>query len=257
MNDLNIKSIIKVYYRESNNWERQSFSPRSFDAVVFFTEGKIEYRFSDKSITAQKGDILFLPKDIPYSGVRHTDCASYFVLDFLCAEDGEFSRFAAPAVFTVQNYNLIFSKFSSAVSIWNRQQIDTFLKIKSIAYSIISERFERSTVSQTITPIDDIIDYIMENLGDLSLKVSGLCNRFFISKSQLCRNFIKATGLTPNKYILTLRINKAKKELICTKKSIKQISSECGFSSPYYFSRCFSEMEKETPTAYRKKHSFM
>lgn len=239
------------------NWERRTFSPRSFDAVVFFTEGKIEYRFSDRSITAQKGDILFLPKDIPYSGVRHTDYASYFVLDFLCAEDGEFARFAAPAVFTAQNYNLIVSKFSSAVSIWNRQQIDTFLKIKSIAYSIISESFERSAVSQTVTQIDKIIEYIMENLGDLSLKVSGLCNRFFISESQLRRNFIKATGLNPNEYILTLRINKAKKDLICTKKSIKQISLECGFSSPYYFSRCFSESEKITPTSYRKQHSFI
>ena len=152
---------------------------------------------------------------------------------------------------------LIFSKFSSAVSIWNRQQIDAFLKIKSIAYSIISESFERSSVSQTVTPIDKIIEYIMENLGDLSLKVSGLCNHFFISESQLRRNFIKATGLNPNEYILTLRINNAKTELICTKKPIKQISSECGFTSPYYFSRCFSESEKMTPTAYRKQHSFI
>ena len=257
MRDLNIKTIINVYHREKINWERHTFSPRSFDAVVFFTEGKIEYRFSDKSITAQKGDILFLPKDIPYSGVLHSNSASYFVLDFLCAEDDEFARFAAPAVFTAQNYNLIFSKFSSAVSIWNRQQNDTFLKLKSIAYSIISESFERSSVSQTVTPIDKIIEYIMENLGDLSLKVSGLCNHFFISESQLRRNFIKATGLNPNEYILTLRINNAKTELICTKKPIKQISSECGFTSPYYFSRCFSESEKMTPTAYRKQHSFI
>jgi len=257
MKDLNIKSIINVYYRENKNWKRQTFSPRSFDAVVFFTEGKIEYHFSDKSVTAQKGDILFLPKDVPYSGIRHTDIVSYFVLDFLCAEDGEFERFGAPAVFPAGNYNRMLSKFSSALELWNRQPINVSLELKSIIYAIISTFFEQRNPPQTVTATDEIIEYIIENLGDTSLKVSELCNRFFISESQLRRNFIKATGSKPNEYILALRINKAKRELICTEKPIAQISYECGFSSPYYFSRCFSEVEKETPTAYRKKHSFM
>ncbi len=257
MNDLNIKSIINVYFRKNNDWKRENFSPRFFDAVVFFTEGKIEYHFSDKSVTAQKGDILFLPKDMPYSGVRHTDCVSYFVMDFLCAEDGEFTRFAAPTVFATKNYNLTFSKFSSALDLWSRQPIDVSLKIKSIAYEIISQFFEQNNSPKTITATDEIIEYIIKNLSNPSLKVLELCSRFFISESQLRRNFIKATGSKPNEYILALKINKAKNQLICTKKAIKQIAYECGFSSPYYFSRCFSEAEKETPTAYRKKHSFM
>ncbi len=257
MKDLNIKSIINVYYRENKDWRRQKFSPRPFDAVVFFTEGKIEYRFADKSVMAQKGDVLLLPREIPYSGKRHTDTVSYFVLDFLCVQEGELERLGAPAVFTPQSYNRIISKFSSAVALWNRQQINALLKVKSIAYSVIGEIFEQASLPKAVTPVDEIVEYIIENLGDASMKVSGLCNRFFISESQLRRNFIKATGLTPNEYILTLRINKAKNELICTEKTIKQISLDCGFSSPYYFSRCFSESEKETPTAYRKKHAFI
>lgn len=173
------------------------------------------------------------------------------------AQDREFERFAAPAVFTAENFNLMFSKFSSALALWNRQPIDISLKLKSIVYAIISGFFEQSDSPKTVTATDEIIEYIIENLGNASLKVSELCNRFFISESQLRRNFIKATGSKPNEYILALRINKAKNELICTEKTIKQISFECGFSSPYYFSRCFSDVEKETPTAYRKKHSFM
>lgn len=257
MKDLNIKDIINVYQTESKNWMRQNFSPRAFDAVVFFTDGEIEYRFFDKFVTAQKGDVLFLPKDVPYSGMRHTDTVAYFVLDFLCVENSEFEHFGAPAVFTPKNYNLTLSKFSSAAELWNKQQIDALLKLKSIVYSIISEFLESSTLPKTVALVDDIVEYIIKNLHDPSLKVSVLCSRFFISESQLRRNFIKATGSNPNEYILTLRINRAKTELLCTKKSIKQIASECGFSSPYYFSRCFSEMENETPTAYRKKHSFM
>jgi len=257
MKDLNIKNIINVYHTVNSNWGRQNFSPRSFDAVVFFTEGKIEYHFFDKSVVAQKGDVLFLPKDIPYSGVRYTDTVSYFVLNFLCADDGGFENFGAPTVFTPESYNLMLSKFSSALEFWNRQPMDVFLKVKSIAYSIISEYFEQNYDSKSDSLLDDIVEYIIKNLSDPTLKVSLLCDRFFISESQLRRNFMKTIGSNPNEYILALRINHAKNELLCTQKSIKQIAMECGFSSPYYFSRCFSELEKETPTAYRKKHSFM
>lgn len=255
MYELNIKQIINVYYREKKHWNRQHSAIRSYDAIVFFTEGAIEYHFLDKTVTAQKGDFLFLPGNIPYKGEQLSDTVAYFVLDFVCFEDDEFVQLAAPMVFSPRNYDRLTSKFFMMTELWNKQQINVQFKLKSFAYAIISEAFELKNTKESTTTIEEISEYILENLGDVSLKVSSLCDRFFISASQLRRKFIKATGMTPNEYIRTLRINKAKKELICTEKTIVQISLECGFTSPYYFARCFSESENTTPTAYRSKHS--
>ena len=96
------------------------------------------------------------------------------MLDLLCVKDGEFEHFGAPAVFTPKNYNLMLSKFSSAAELWNKQQIDALLKLKSIAYSIISEYLQPSTLPKTVALVDEIVEYIIKNLHDPSLKVSVL-----------------------------------------------------------------------------------
>ncbi|MBQ8526722.1 MAG: helix-turn-helix transcriptional regulator [Clostridia bacterium] len=198
-----------------------------------------------------------MPGNIPYSGEKHSDNVAYFVVDFICGLPDEFEKLIAPAVCTPESYEIILSKFSKALQLWSKQQMDVNLKLKSFVYSVICEAFKDNGIKKTTAPVEEILEYIVENLRDSSLRVSSLCDRFFISESQLRRNFIKATGLSPNEYILTLRINKAKNELICTEKAIKQISVECGFSSQYYFSRCFSENTKMTPTEYRKKYYFI
>ncbi len=227
------------------------FAPRTFDAVVFFTHGEIEYIFSDKTICAKKGDVLFLPCNLAYSGKIHTDMAAYFVIDFICLGADEFKKYAAPDVFKAENFDLYVSKFKNAVSLWNMHTINVNFKIKSLLYSVLAETQNRHEKIFKTTPIADIIEYIADNIGDSKLNVRELCTKFHISDSQLRRNVFKETGLSPNEYILTLRVNKAKKELSYTDKPVKLIAYECGFSSPYYFSRCFSKHTDMSPLKYR------
>ena len=252
-NDICIDKIINVYYRKQDNWERNSFIPRTYDCIVLFTEGKIEYNFLEKTIIAQKGDLLFIPGNIPYSGKKHSNLSEYFVIDFTCAYDYEFQDLGTPALITPSNFDDFYQKFLNAVHFWNRQSIGVNMKLKSLVYTILSELFKTPETRQFTTPVDNIIDYISNNLGNADLTVTNLCNHFFISESQLRRNLQKATGLKPNDYILTLRINKAKNKLAFTEKNIKTIAFECGFTSQYYFSRCFSQNAGISPSEYRKK----
>ena len=61
--DINIRKIENFYYVEhEKSWKRDTFSPRKFDGIVFFTEGSIEYIFEDKTVLAQKGDHNFQNK---------------------------------------------------------------------------------------------------------------------------------------------------------------------------------------------------
>jgi len=254
MSTLTIKEITNMYHQKDVEWKRDTYAPRAFDAIVFFEDGKIDYHFDRASITAQKGDYLFLPRNVPYSGEMRSNTVSYFVLDFLCAEETAFAQFPAPSVFTPSNYALQIYNFSTMLKSWNMQKINRQFQAKAFVYSLLSEVLEEPHATRATAPITEILEYVVENLEDPSLKVSTLCEKFFISESQLRRNFLKATSLSPNQYILTLRINKAKNELSGTEKSIAQIASDCGFTSPYYFSRCFSEVENTTPTAYRKQN---
>ena len=252
MDDICIKEIVNVYYRNKHAWSRNVFATRGFDAVVFFTHGEIEYNFSEKTIIAQKGDFLFLPGNLEYSGKMHSDEASYFVIDFLCLGSDEFKEHIAPAVSKAENYQVALSKFENAVKLWNKHTLDVNFKIKALLYSVLAEAQKQKERDFKTTTIDDVIEYISDNIGDSTLCVSKLCKLFHMSDSQLRRNIIKKTALSPNEYISTLRMIKAKNELSYTNKSIQSIAFECGFSSPYYFSRCFSEYVGMSPSIYKK-----
>ncbi len=251
--DINIKKITNFYYVEHNRkWSRPNFHPRIFDGIVFFTEGAIEYIFEDKSIVAQEGDMLFLPGDIPYKGRPLADRISYYVLNFESGEQTEFQNFMAPSVMAVPDYEGECFRFAGALEEWNKQLIDVRLKTKIFAYEVLCRALERTGSTKMIASTDAIIDYITQNLSDESLSVLSLCEKFYISQSQLRRNIYRVTHMNPNEYILVLRLNKAKKELIYTDKSVKQIAGECGFSSPYYFSNCFSKKFQMSPVKFRE-----
>lgn len=249
MKDICIEKVVNVYFKQQSNWKRTVFAPRGYDALVLFTQGKIEYNFANKTVVAQKGDLLLLPGNLPYSGKKHTPQVGYYVIDFACGRAEEFSELLAPAV--VSNQEALCAVFSGALEQWQRQPIHMQLHLKSLVYGVLSGVFETCGYQPTART-EEILSFISENLGDSKLSVAALCRRFYISESQLRRNLQKATGLTPNSYITTLRINRAKSELLHTTRSIKAVSQGCGFSSPCYFSRCFAQATGLSPTEYRK-----
>lgn len=93
-------------------------------------------------------------------------------------------------------------------------------------------------------------EYLHENfLGKITLDnlvdVSGL------SKFHLIRLFNKTCGVSPHGYLMTLRINHAKKELL-KDMSIAEVAAEVGFYDQSHFSKTFKQYMGITPDYYRK-----
>lgn len=249
--DVNIMSIENVFYRKGSRWARNICKTRYYDAVVFFTEGEIEYRFPQKTVVARKGDILFLPGNLPYSGKRHTDRCSYYVIDFLCSDETQFEGFGAPYSFAAGNYQKVLQRFESVVHLWSCPAIDTTIGLKEHLYALLRERFLGEEKEKVNTPGKHILQFIEGNICDPKLSVAKICEALYISDSQLRRTVHKLVGTSPNDYITAIRLKKAKEMLSTTNKSIKDISCACGFASPYYFSRVFSKSTGMSPSAYR------
>ena len=248
--DLNINKIINVYERKHTEWERNIRKSRHFDAIVFFTEGEIEYSFVDKSIVAQKGDVLFLPRNLPYCGKSKSNINSYYVIDFECYDAAQFENFGAPCSFPAYDYQQTQRLFEEAVSLWSKQSSEASVGIKAYLYSLLKEWLLYSD-EQRKSPKDQILSYIESEFEDPDLTVKKICKALYISDSQLRRRIQKLTGKSPNEYINFLRLNKAKILLASSRKSIKAIACECGFASSYYFSRIFNEKVGMSPSVYR------
>lgn len=67
------------------------------------------------------------------------------------------------------------------------------------------------------------------------------------------REWKKYFNMSPNQYLITLRIEKAKKLLSESTFQISQIAEHCGFCDVMYFTRCFKNKVGIPPGVYRKQ----
>ena len=65
--------------------------------------------------------------------------------------------------------------------------------------------------------------------------------------------FKSVAGKTPHSYIVSKRIDLAKKLLVGTDMSCKEIALMCGYDDPLYFSRLFSAHENLSMTEFRRR----
>lgn len=73
-----------------------------------------------------------------------------------------------------------------------------------------------------------------------------------ISRHYFVKIFKSVTGVTPQKYYISLLIDKARFLLSTTSYNIGEIALECGMEDSLYFSRLFKKHTGLSPMAYRK-----
>jgi transcriptional regulator GlxA family with amidase domain len=83
--------------------------------------------------------------------------------------------------------------------------------------------------------------------------VAAMARLTGLSERTLVRRFQQATGLTPIRYIQTVRIEEAKQLLETTDTAIEAIANELGYEDARFFVRLFKREVKLTPSQYRRK----
>lgn len=81
-----------------------------------------------------------------------------------------------------------------------------------------------------------------------------LCKHISKSESQTIRIFKNIYGITPYTYVLNKKIDFAKKLLVDTNLSVKEISTKLCFTDEYYFSNIFKKKVGRSPLQYRKSY---
>jgi len=112
-------------------------------------------------------------------------------------------------------------------------------------YHIHSKRFIE-TESEPESVEHRIIRYINNNL-ETPITLDSICQNCFISKSQLCRLFKKATGTTVWQYITTKRLVAAQ-QLLSSGEVPTKVCSLCGFNDYSSFYRAYVKHFGCSPT---------
>jgi AraC-like DNA-binding protein len=115
--------------------------------------------------------------------------------------------------------------------------------------------FEQPDVpDQPYQEMEQVLSYILHNYRE-KIDVGELAAMMHLSISQFDRRFKRLFQMTPQEYILRVRINTACQALIDGQSTIGQVAQQAGFYDQSYFTKQFRRRIGITPLAYRRKHS--
>lgn len=99
--------------------------------------------------------------------------------------------------------------------------------------------------------IKRVLEFIEDDLSrNLSIEqLAGLCS---LSAFHFARAFASSIGQPPHAYVMTRRLEAAKRLLIDTNLSITEISLSIGYAEPSHFARVFRQAYQVAPAAFRR-----
>lgn len=99
--------------------------------------------------------------------------------------------------------------------------------------------------------LQNILFYIQNHYAE-KITLEDIAASVNICRSECCRFFKNQLGETLFQYLMRYRIQQSLPLLSDFAHSITEISEQCGFSSPAYYSKIFTRFMEMSPAAYRK-----
>ena len=141
----------------------------------------------------------------------------------------------------------------SSMNCYSRETLSAAARIMDMCTCYIStNQFLPSSQGAIVSRIDR---YVNDNLASEELSVDSVCRHFLISRSTLYTLSKNAFGMGISDRIRYLRIERAKRMLTGKNRTIAEISRECGFNEPNYFTKTFKRITGILPKDYAQSVS--
>ncbi|MCX5637042.1 MAG: AraC family transcriptional regulator [Planctomycetota bacterium] len=124
--------------------------------------------------------------------------------------------------------------------------------VRQLLAPILKTAHEYSDKSKyhAIQQFKDVLDFIDSNLHK-PITLDDMANVCYLSPVYFSNLFLEKLGVRPIQYLNLKRIQKAQTSLMCTNKTITEISEEVGFNETNYFCRVFKKYVGISPAKYR------
>ncbi len=247
--DFDIKNIVLACYIAPGMGD-DFHKDRPSHGLALHLGGEKEYVFSSgKKIIVEKGDIIYLPKGSTYK-VAALAIGGCFAINFNISEEITFNSFVIKTKNTEEFKNL----FKSAEQAWKQKHSGFEMKCKgelyNILYNLIQE-YNLGYISKTkLSIIRPAVDYIHKNYTSELLNVSELSKMCNITPEYFRHIFKTNYGVSPIKYINSLKIQRAKELLESGLYRVSDTAELSGYSDISHFSREFKKATGVMPSQF-------
>ena len=261
--------------------------------IEFITWGTGKIITEGKIIPAEKGAIFFRKPGMIVRGISPYHCYSIIFdmiyekskYDIYCSDknfynddtpyrkfselesDNTYSGFGFPHAMKTNRYNMFEELFLNVFDeyLLNGVSRQFFLKtylmqILMLTYNELSLKnaFQQQNLSLYLNyPKVMAVKNHIDNNFRSGFKLENLASLANLSPNFFCKIFKRIIGETPINYINKKRVFAAKRRLLETNDTIKEISYWCGFDNETYFCTLFKKLEGITPLQYRVKHRML
>ena len=259
---------IMSYKNQSKTINSSKFFAHTHDyyELYCFLSGDAVFSIEGNVYPLNPGDILIMNKAETHNIIHQSNAAySRMCAHFWCSNncDSEFKTLLTPFV----NRPLGHYNRYPAHMFQNNQQIhyleeicNTTDNVKKQVYlmTLLQELCDYFPIIQeTVIPnssdnLNRITHYINTHLSE-PLHIENICAQFYISKSQLQRNFNSNLGITIGDYIMTKRLLRAQ-SLIRKGYKPTELYLECGFQNYSGFFRAYKNFFGYSPSQEHKKN---
>jgi AraC-like DNA-binding protein len=151
----------------------------------------------------------------------------------------------------MQFFDSLLKRIENAWRFIRMDQVETWLKACLTEFMDI----DTQKVSAPLSSEEMIIKAICEEISEdpsQQYTLSEFAQRTHCSSRHFNRLFKQYIGLSPQEYILTMRLETAKDILLSSSLSISRIAELVGFNDIYYFSKWFKAETGLPPSKYRQ-----
>lgn len=221
---------------------------RSHCALSLRLNGDTDLEFKNQTIHVQSHDLAFFPPDLSYIRRARYDNMIVFHLNLIQGELPEQIEVLHDCPFEI-----LYPLFESALKEWAEAKPGYQYRATAILYQVFGELMRtRGKMEEKRSPvIAAALDYIAGQYADPSLTVERTAEHLHISETYLRRIFQAEVGMSPKKYLMTQRMNRAKSLLNAGYDPVNVIAEKVGFRDAKNFATAFKKQFGYPPSMQR------
>ena len=236
--------ILDVLALKQDNIETNN-TGRNFYALSFRIHADTILKSATKEYYITDNYISFVPARLNYNRTAKADelIVIHFELINCCANDIETFLPNEPEIFK--------SYFEEILYFWNKKDVGYKYKCASVFYEILNLCHKQHYKQKRCTSkIQNSVDFLLENYKSPNLKIKEIAEKSFVSEVYFRKLFKNEYNISPQKYIVQLRIQYASKLISTGYYTLKEIASMSGYTDYKYFSTEFKKQIGVSPSDY-------
>ena len=223
-----------------------SMKQRPSSVIIIALCGKMDFVFEDKTVPCNGSNAIFIPKGATYQVVCH-EYSESLLFNFQTTVEpkspeplGEPDRKSAEEL--LQKTELLFAHTEHSRYM-----------LFSAYYELFSLIFDTNPATETAEKYVAAAEGVMiKQLALESITCAEIANQCNISEVYLRKLFIKYRSITPSRYLLKLRMKKAR--LYLTEGySVSETAQNVGYRDVYQFSRAYKKIYGYPPSGKPKQ----